>query len=130
IRVAPRHYLCATAAAIEVTLLHNFVWHLRLTWRDRADRSQLFAQLLRFHLSNGAISMTGNLLLMRIFTQQLRLPLLMSNVISIACCSILNYFASDRWAFARKELKSAEIAKCAGCYEINAPGTGKMWWTR
>ena len=31
------HYLYASAAAIELTLLHNFVWHLHYTWRDRRD---------------------------------------------------------------------------------------------
>ena len=29
------HYLLASAAAIELTLLHNFVWHVLYTWRDR-----------------------------------------------------------------------------------------------
>jgi putative flippase GtrA len=35
--------LYATAAAIELTLLHNFVWHLHYTWRDRRDGSALLA---------------------------------------------------------------------------------------
>jgi putative flippase GtrA len=26
------HYLVTSAAAIELTLLHNFVWHLHYTW--------------------------------------------------------------------------------------------------
>ena len=29
-RWAAGHYLCASAAALELTLLHNFVWHLQL----------------------------------------------------------------------------------------------------
>ncbi len=31
----PGHFLAATAAAIELTLIHNFIWHLHTTWRDR-----------------------------------------------------------------------------------------------
>ena len=31
------HYLWAAAVALEVTLLHNFVWHWHYTWRDRRD---------------------------------------------------------------------------------------------
>ncbi len=58
------HYLVATAVAIEVTLLHNFVWHVRYTWRDRAQEGHLWSQCARFHLSNGAVSMAGNLALM------------------------------------------------------------------
>lgn len=54
-------YLSATAAAIELALLHNFVWHLHYTWRDRRDNSAVLSQFVRFHLSNGLVSMAGNL---------------------------------------------------------------------
>jgi putative flippase GtrA len=106
-RLAPGHYLVATAAAIELTLLHNFTWHLHYTWRDRRNGSAVPAQLLRFHLSNGVISLLGNLLLMRILVQQARLPVLVSNAIAILCCSILNFNLGNRWAFA-KEKKGRE----------------------
>jgi putative flippase GtrA len=99
------HYLCASAAAIELTLLHNFVWHLHYTWRDRHDDSALLSQLLRFHLSNGLISMLGNLALMRILVHEASLPVLASNSIAILCCSILNFYLGDLWAFARVRKK-------------------------
>jgi putative flippase GtrA len=94
------HYLYASAAAIELALLHNFVWHLQYTWRDRRDDSALLSQLLRFHLSNGLVSMLGNLALMRILVHEARLPVLASNSIAILCCSILNFCLGDLWAFA------------------------------
>lgn len=34
-RQMPGHYLVATALALEITLLHNFAWHVVYTWRDR-----------------------------------------------------------------------------------------------
>jgi putative flippase GtrA len=99
-RLAPGHYLCASAAAIEITLLHNFVWHLHYTWRDRRHDSALFAQLMRFHLSNGLVSMLGNLSLMRILVHVAHLPILAANGIAILCCSVVNFFLANRWAFA------------------------------
>lgn len=99
IRLAPGHYLCATSAAIEITLLHNFVWHLHYTWRDRRECSPGFQQLVRFHLSNGLVSMVGNLVLMRLLFADAHLPVLVSNGIAILCCSILNYCLGDSWAF-------------------------------
>ena len=30
------NYLLATAIAVEATVLHNFFWHERFTWADRA----------------------------------------------------------------------------------------------
>jgi putative flippase GtrA len=94
------HYLCATAVAIELTLVHNFVWHLHYTWRDRRDDSSFLAQLMRFHLSNGLVSMLGNLALMPILLHEAGLPLLVSNGIAILCCSIINFCLGDHWAFA------------------------------
>lgn len=101
-RCAPGHYLCASAAAIELTLLHNFVWHLHYTWRDRHDRSSLLIQLVRFHLSNGLVSMLGNLALMRILVDGVGLPVLVSNSIAILFCSMINFCLGNNWAFAAK----------------------------
>jgi putative flippase GtrA len=98
-RLTVGHYLYATAAAIELTLLHNFVWHLHYTWRDRRDGSAL-TQFVRFHLSNGLVSMLGNLALMPILVQEARIPLLISNSIAILCCSIANFCLGNNWAFA------------------------------
>jgi putative flippase GtrA len=107
------HYLLATGIAVEAAVLHNFVWHQRFTWRDwrdRQDRSDRcirggssFAQtgvrLLRFHLSNGVISILGSLLLMRWLVGQFGIGVMMANLMSIAACSVGNFLASDRWVF-------------------------------
>jgi len=98
--VAPGHYLLATAAAIEITLLHNFVWHTRYTWRDRCDGASLWTQCFRFHLSNGMVSMLGNLAVMRIMADEAHMPLLAANTIAILFCSMMNFCIGDRWAFA------------------------------
>jgi putative flippase GtrA len=101
-RIAPGHYLYASSAAIELTLVHNFVWHLHYTWRDRRRESTMLAQLWRFHLSNGMVSMVGNLALMRLLVQQARMPVIAANAVAILCCSIVNFFLGDRWSFAAK----------------------------
>ena len=97
--LAPGHYMVATAAAIEITLLNNFVWHLHFTWRDRCCRSALRSQLIRFHLSNGLVSLVGNLALMPVLVEGMRIPVVGANAISILCCSIVNFFLGDQWAF-------------------------------
>jgi putative flippase GtrA len=102
-RWAAGHYLCAAAAAIEVTLLHNFVWHLHFTWRDRRGDSVVLGQLIRFHLSNGLVSMLGNLALMRLLVQGAGLPVVAANCIAILCCSIVNFCLGNSWAFAARE---------------------------
>ena len=93
------NYLIASAAAVELTLVHNFVWHLRYTWIDRRNHSTILRQLFRFHLANGLVSMLGNLALMRLLVQGAHLPLLVSNMIAILGCSIINFCLGDGWVF-------------------------------
>jgi putative flippase GtrA len=101
-RLGKGHYLYASAAAVELAVLHNFVWHVRYTWRDRRDDSALLSRLMRFHLSNGLVSIVGNLVLMRVLVHGAHLPLLVSNCMSIACCSVVNFCLGNSWAFATR----------------------------
>jgi putative flippase GtrA len=87
-------------AALEITLLHNLFWHAHYTWRDRRGAHAGMGRLLRFHLSNGMVSLVGNLLLMRLLVQEVHLPVLVSNGIAILCCSLVNFYLGDQWAFA------------------------------
>lgn len=91
-------YLPATGLAVEATVLHNFVWHERYTWKDRSGGTpfQVFSRLVRFHLGNGLVSILGNLALMRLLVGWLHLHYLIANVITIAACSLLN-FALGEW---------------------------------
>jgi len=108
-RWRPGHYLVASAAALELTLLHNFVWHLRITWRDRRQDRALPGQLLRFHLSNGLVSMLGNLALMRLLVEEAGLPVLTANCIAILCCSVVNFCLGDSWTFAAGRPAQSEM---------------------
>lgn len=103
------HYLYATAAAVELTLMHNFVWHLHYTWRDRRNRSALLPQFVRFHLSNGLVSMLGNLALMPILVQKTSIPMLCSNSIAILFCSVINFCLGNNWAFAVKAKATSRL---------------------
>lgn len=94
------HYLVATAIALEVTLAHNFVWHLHYTWRDRRGGGALLSQFWRFHCSNGLVSMVGNLALMPILVHEAGIPVVASSTIAILCCSLLNFCLGNNWAFA------------------------------
>lgn len=92
------HYLLATAAALELTLLHNFLWHLRYTWRDRRYSSR-WQPFVRFHLTSGLTSLVGNLVLMRLAVRTFHLAILPANMIAIAVCSVGNFFLSHFWSF-------------------------------
>jgi putative flippase GtrA len=98
---ANAHYLAATALAVEAAVLHNFAWHQRYTWADRPcdSLSSVLFRLLRFHLSNGVVSISGNVLLMHWLVGNLRIPPLAANFLAILVCSVVNYFLGDRFVF-------------------------------
>lgn len=94
-------YLAATAVAVELAVLNNFVWHQRWTWRDRppATKHETWRRLVKFNVTTGLVSLTGNLVLMSILVGRLGLPISGANVITVALCSILSFFLADRIAF-------------------------------
>jgi putative flippase GtrA len=98
LRVAGLHYLAATALAVEASVLHNFIWHRRWTWKDR-PQSRAALMLLRFNLTSGAMSLAGNLILMFVLVNQVGLNALVANVITISICSLINFTLSDRFVF-------------------------------
>jgi putative flippase GtrA len=94
------HYLVATAVAIEITLLHNFAGHVWFTWRDRATDHEGWRRCARFHLSNGVVSMAGNLALMPLLVEGARMPVLAANAVAILVCSVVNFLLGEKWIFA------------------------------
>jgi putative flippase GtrA len=95
------HYMWATGLAVEAAVLNNFMWHQRFTWSDRGGSRLVESgfRLLRFHLSNGVISILGSLLLMRWLVGQFGMNVVGANLLTIAACSVGNFLASDRWVF-------------------------------
>jgi putative flippase GtrA len=107
-RVLAGRYLMATALAIEVTLLHNFVWHVGYTWRDRRGQGGVAGQLVRFHLSNGVVSMLGNLALMPLLVGVAGMPVVAANGVAVLGCSVVNFLLGDGWVFQRQGTASSQ----------------------
>jgi len=109
-------YLVATAIAVEAAVVHNFVWHEQFTWADRtlsgrasSDRTKSHSgqprwrrslpRLVRFNLTNGTVSILGNLALMKVMVGQGHMNYLLANVIAITLCSLANFLVSETWVF-------------------------------
>ncbi len=95
------NYLLATMIAVEVAVLHNFAWHQKWTWVDRLaeSRGEVAARFLWFNLTNGGLSIIGNLILMRIFVGKVHLHLILANIMTIGICWLANFLLSDRVVF-------------------------------
>jgi putative flippase GtrA len=95
------NYLAATALAVEAAVVHNFIWHEQFTWADRVIPSwgSSLPRLARFNLSTGAVSIVGNLALMKVMVGSGHMNYLIANVIAIALCSVANFLVSEEWVF-------------------------------
>jgi putative flippase GtrA len=93
-------WLPSTIVAVELAVVHNFVWHARWTWRDRPGNWP--ARFVRFQLANGAASILGNALLMALFVGLAGVPAVPANILSVATMSAVNFLTADRWVFPRR----------------------------
>lgn len=95
------NYLPATALAVEVAIVHNFLWHERYTWADRVQPSwkKSLPRLLRFNLTTGGVSIIGNLALMKLMVDIGHVNYLVANGIAIVLCSLANFLVSEHVVF-------------------------------
>ena len=103
------NYLFATVIAVEAAVVHNFVWHEQFTWVDRMQSDSAeprwrrsLPRLMRFNLTNGAVSILGNLALMKVMVGQSHMNYLLANAIAITVCSVGNFLVSDEWVFSER----------------------------
>jgi putative flippase GtrA len=94
-------YLAATAVAVELAVLNNFVWHQRWTWKHRPStgKRETLRRLAKFNVTTGLISIAGNLILMSLLVGRFGLPVIGSNVVTVLACSLLSFVIADRFAF-------------------------------
>lgn len=99
------NYLLATALAVEVTIVHNFIWHERFTWANRPTRSRI-RRFVAFNTSNGAISLLGSMAMMKLLVGVAGVNYFIANLFGIAACSLLNFLIGDRLVFSRSASQS------------------------
>ena len=101
--------VAATLVAVEAAVLHNFAWHERWTWGRRGA-------LGRFHLTNGAISLAGNIVVTPLLISE-GVPLLAANLSAVIACALINFLAAQLVVFreaGREEAEGAETSLTQG----------------
>jgi putative flippase GtrA len=65
----------------------------------RSRYGPTFRRLLRFNFTTGAVSLLGNLALMKVMVGQGHMNYLLANAIAIVSCSLANFLVSETWVF-------------------------------
>ena len=63
----------------------------------------MLAMLIQFNLTNGLISLSGNLLCVGIMTGIGHLDLIFANVLALILCCLANFLVSDRMIFVNQQ---------------------------
>jgi len=84
-------YIFAVVLAVEIAILHNFVWHEAWTWRGKPVEDRWW-RLLRFHLGNGFVSIASNVVLTYLYKEIAGLPLVAANLAGIVTAALLNFW--------------------------------------
>jgi putative flippase GtrA len=95
-------WLPATLVAVELAVVHNFLWHERWTWGEHKTTPDPFfaSRFARFNVANGLASVAGNIALMWLFVGWIGLPPVAANVLAVGVMSVANFVMADRWVFA------------------------------
>ena len=113
------NYLLATALAVEAAVIHNFLWHERFTWKDREKTSSSLVRFIKFNLTNGLLSILGNLGLMKLLVGWFHLNYIAANLVAITLCSLANFLISDRFVFSHKLSQSSHTHEIPCCPSIS-----------
>jgi dolichol-phosphate mannosyltransferase len=102
----------AAALAVELVVLHNFLWHERFTWRDRAGAGlrQRTMRLWRFNATNGIVSIAGNTAVVWLLSR-FGAPPLAAQAAAIAVCAPVNFWIADRWVYGRRRCGDATAGR-------------------
>jgi dolichol-phosphate mannosyltransferase len=90
------YYLISGIFAVELSILHNFLWHNFWTFKDRENN--FINSLIKYNLSC-LISLVINVLVLYVLTQYFGIYYLISNFIGIVCGFLTNFLLSNHWAW-------------------------------
>jgi putative flippase GtrA len=91
--------VAATVLGIEMAILHNFAWHDRWTWGDRAHRDSYVRRLARYNVAVGSSSLGVGAAVTWLVVDGLGWSVFVANVLAVGAAALANYVASDRFVF-------------------------------
>jgi putative flippase GtrA len=94
-------YLLATALAVELAIVINFLWHERWTWQDRPARNdrERWLRLVRYNAMTGITSIVGSLVVTGLLVESLSMSPVVANIISVMALGALNFAGAETLVF-------------------------------
>jgi dolichol-phosphate mannosyltransferase len=95
------YYLVSSVIAIFLSIMNNFLWNDRWTWRERRlpGIRAFWIRFLKFSLVSCVTAYGGNWGILYVLTRFLNVHYLIANLIGIAAAAVLNFIINHIWTF-------------------------------
>jgi putative flippase GtrA len=96
IRIIPAGML-----AIEVAIIHNFIWLRHWAWRDRTlnGHRSFFRQLLLYNVFTGAVDMVANVSVLWSLSTLLHIHYLLANLLGMVAGPFVKFWVNEKIIF-------------------------------
>jgi putative flippase GtrA len=93
----------ASGAAIELSILNNFIWNYHWTFGDRqgSQPHDWHRALVKYHLAVSAAAVS-NFILLWLLHERWGMDYLLANALGIVCGFAINYLFSNQWVFKKR----------------------------
>lgn len=97
IRIIP-----ASMMAIEIAIIHNFIWMRYWAWRDRQDRPPFLKQLLLYNVATGAVDLAANVSVLWALSTFFGVHYLLANILGMAAGPFIKFWLNEKLIFREK----------------------------
>lgn len=105
--------LVSGALAIEIAIIHNFIWYYCWTWNDRVSFTiqNFFTLFVRYNIVTAAIDFVIRLGILWILTEYVGIHYLISDVVGMFIAPLLKYITNDAYIFDSEQKLASQILK-------------------
>ncbi|MFQ6673462.1 MAG: GtrA family protein [Fidelibacterota bacterium] len=96
--------IVAGACAIELAIVHNFIWHYFFTWRDRVGQSptDFFSRLIQYNVVTASIDFLVNLSVLWTLTHYFGIHYLLADMAGMLGGPVIKFLANEFLIFRRR----------------------------
>ncbi len=89
----------ASLMAIEIAIIHNFIWFRTWTWRDRPNKPPFFQQLIKYNLATGAVDFLANVSVLWSLSTFLKIHYLLANILGMIAPPFIKFWLNEKFIF-------------------------------
>ena len=91
----------ASMIAIEVAIIHNFIWHRQWAWAERNNghNKPFFRQLLLYNVATGVVDFSVNVSVLWMLSTFLHVHYLLANIAGMCAGPFVKFWLNDKIIF-------------------------------